>query len=426
MPSKHEIGDGHDHIVLKLGDSEIKIAESYEVKISVFQQPSAFSLRLGNGDATSEILQIARPGTPFELRIFTGGSPRLVMAGRIDSRHVPSAAHTQVEVRGRDYMAHLFDSYFEEEQDFPQKDFLSLTRAVMDKAGLTEAKGHYIQVINDVNRFLLTGVKAKVRGQGTDLANELYTGALAGTGELVYKTLKAKLGTKYFDFLQTQFKLAGMFFWASPDKTFVLARPLAKQDASFFLIRSGGSKRSNVIDCSFNDDTTMRHSKAIVYGRSGGGKKGVEICRGEFVDNEMLNYGFDKNIIVQDADVKTAKECEFVARRIIAEERRNGWKLEYTVPGHMVPSNNSYSGDAVWGPDTIVNVDDDELHIYDDDSLNFKTNFYLEAVTYSRNPQTQTKLHLVRPGDLLFATGIQDDGTVIQRKQHQKKPRPVR
>lgn len=426
MPSKEELGGPHDSILLQLGDTEIKIAESYEVKVSVFQQPSAFSLRLGSGSTAADILELARPGTPFKLSVYTGGSPRLIQTGLIDSRHVPSAAQTQVEVRGRDYMAHLFDAYIEEEQDFPQADFLSLTRAVMDKAGLTEAKGHYIQVINDVNRFLLTGVKAKVRGEGTELAQELDTGALAGTGQLVYKTLKAKLGTRYYDFLQQQFKLAGLFLWASPDKTFVLARPLAKQDASFFLRRSRTSGQTNIIDCSFSDDTTMRHSKAIVYGKSGGGKRGVEICRGEFVDPEMQNYGFDKNIVVHDADVKTQAECEYVARRILSEQRRNGWKLDYTVSGHIVPSQNSYTGVAVWGPDTIVNVSDEEMHVDGDDSLNFKTNFYLEAVTYSRSPHTHTKLHLVRPGDLLYAHGLQEDGTIIKRKLHQKKPRIAR
>jgi len=357
--------------------------------------------------------------------VVTGGSPRLLQAGVIDSRSVPNANYTQIEVRGRDYMAKLFDAFMEEEQEFPQPDYLSLTRAVMDKAGLTEAKGHYIQVINDVNRFLLTGVKAKVRGEGTELAQELETGAMAGTGQLVYKTLKAKLGTRYFDFLNTQYKLAGLFLWASPDKTFVLARPLAKQDASFFLRRSPFKGNTNIIDCSFSDDTTMRHSKAIVYGKSGGGRRGVEICRGEFADDEMLNYGFDKNVVVHDADVKTPAECEFVARRIIAEERRNGWKLDYTVSGHQVPSDNSYTGKAVWGPDTMVNVQDDELHVDGDDSLNFRRDFYLEAVTYSRNPQTQTKIHLVRPGDLLFAHGLQDDGTVIKRKDLTRRQRPI-
>lgn len=408
------IGDNNDHVILELNGTEIKIAESYEVKVSILQQPSAFSLRLGSDSSAADILKLAKPGTPFKLSIVTNGTPRVIQAGRIDSRSIPTSNATQIEVRGRDWMAHLFDSFIEEEQDFPQKDFYSLTRAVMDRAGLLKDIGYDLVATNDAHRLLTTGTSPKLHG-GTELAQELLTGALSGTGQLVYKTLKAKLGVRYFDFLQTQYKLAGLFLWASPNKTFVLSRPRATQNASFFLRRSrnGGT---NIIDCRFQDDTTMRHGLVTVYGKSGGGKRGVEICRGAEVDPEMLNHGFVKGIVVHDPDAKTKEECEYVARRIIADERRAGWQLEYTVAGHQVASPNSDTGFAVWGPDTVVNVNDEEIHVDDDPSLNFKRDLYLEAVTYSRNPQTQTKLTLMRPGDLLFATGLQDDGQIIKRK----------
>jgi hypothetical protein len=183
----------------------------------------------------------------------------------------------------------------------------------------------------------------------------------------------------------------------------------------------------------------MRHTEAVVYGRSGGGKKGVEICRGAFPDDEMLNYsdanrpagsdpgtGYQKRITVRDADVKSKEECEYVARRLLSDERRAGWQLEYTVAGHQVPSPSAPSGSAIWGPDTVVRVDDNELHHGEDPSLNFHTNFYVEAVTYSSNPQKTTKLTLMRPGDLLFAHGLQDDGTIIKRKENPKRGKVVR
>lgn len=424
MATKDELGGEHDSIGLKLGGTDIRIAESYEVKVSILQQPSAFTLRLGSDTTAGEILKLATPGTPFELSVITGGTPRVIQSGLIDSRGVPSANYTQVEVKGRDYMAHIFDAFIEEEQDFPQKTFYELTRAVLDQAGLTTDKGHFLQATNDINRFLLTGARPSVRDQ-TDQIQELETGSFAGTGQLVYKTLKAKLGVRYFDFLQQQYKLAGLFLWASPDKTFVLARPRATQDPSFFLKRSrnGGT---NIIDCRFQDDTTMRHSEAVVYGRSGGGKKGVEICRGAYPDDEMQNLGFSKRIVIHDADVKTQAECEYIARRTLADERRAGWQLEYTVAGHQTPSPNSLTGTAIWGPDTMANVKDEELAVTGDPALLSNSNYYIEAVTYSRNPQTQTKLTLMRPGDLLFAHGLQDDGTVIKRKVNAKGGKTVR
>lgn len=423
MATKEELGGSHDTIGLKLGGVDIKIAESYEVKVSILQQPSAFSIRLGSDGSAADILSMAAPGTPFELSVITGGTPRVISTGLVDSRGVPSGQYTQVEIRGRDYLAQLFDSFVVEEQSFPQKTFYELTRKVMDLVDLTVDKGHFLQIVNDINRQLLTGVRTTARNE-TELATELNTGSFAGTGELVYRTMKAQLGTRYYDFLQQQYKLAGLFLWASPDKTFVLARPRADQPASFNIYRGrgGSGKTTNVIDCRFSDDTAMRHTQAIIYGKSGGGKKGVEICRGEFIDDEMFNYsgisGYRKNIVVHDADVKTQEECEYVARRILADERRAGWQLEYTVAGHQVPSVNSPSGTAVWGPDTVVFVEDYELHNASDPSLNFKKNFYLEAVTYSSNPQKTTKLTLMRPTDLIFATSLQDDGELIKRKQN--------
>jgi len=408
------LGGDNDHIILTLGGTEVKIAESYEVKVSILQQPSAFTLRLGNDTSAAEILKLAEPGTDFKLSIFSGGTPVVLQAGRIDARSVPTSNATQVEIRGRDWMAHLFDSYVEEEQDFPQNDFYSLTRAVMDRAGLLKDIGYDLKVFNDDHRELTTGVRPMMHGY-TELANELITGSLSGTGQLVYRTLKAKLGTRYYDFLQQQYKLCGLFLWASPDKTFVLAKPRATQNPSFF-IKRGQNGDTNIIDCHFNDDTTMRHAIVTVFGKSGGGKRGVEICRGAEVDMEMINHGFAKGLVVHDPDAKTKAECEYIAKRIISEERRAGWQLEYTVAGHQAISPNSTTGFGVWGPDVVVNVQDEEFHVDGDDSLNFRRDFYLEAVTYSRNPHTQTKLTLMRPGDLLFATGLQDDGQIIKRK----------
>lgn len=408
-------GGTNDRLIIQLGDQKIEITQSYEIKVSILQQPSAFSLKLGDHTTAAKLLQLAEPGVEFKIIVATNDGDRLIQAGRVDSRAINSAAATEVEVKGRDWMAHLFDSFIEEEQDYPQKDFYSLTRAVMDRAGLLEDIGYKLTALNDEHRTLVTGLNPNFHGS-TELAHELTTGALSGTGELVYKTLKAKLGTRYYDFLQQQYKLAGLFLWASPDKSFVLARPRSTQDPSFFLKRDRMTGETNIIDCSFKDDTTSRHGLVTVFGRSGGGKRGVEICRGAEVDPEMINHQFVKTLVVHDPDAKTKEECEYVARRVISEERRAGWQLEYTVAGHQFPSPNSASGLGVWGPDTVVNVKDYEFHVDNDDSLNFNRDFYVEAVTFSRSPQTQTKLTLMRPGDLLFATGLTDDDKIIKRK----------
>lgn len=424
-----EIGGDQDSILLQIGEDTVTLAESYEVKISVLQQPAAFALRVGANLAAGDMLSQAVPGSDFKLGIMSGGKYRLLQAGKIDSRGAPSAAFSQIEIKGRDYLAQLFDSFVEEEQEFPQKTFFDLTQKVMNLVGLTNENGFGLVATNDVNRALITGVDIKTINP-TELATQIQTGAMTGTGELVYKTMKAQLGVRYYDFLQQQYKLAGLFLWACPDKTFVLARPHADQAATFSIFRrlGGTGEDTNVIDCRFVDDTTMRHSEAIVYGKSGGGKKGVEICRGSYVDDQLSTYGITKKIVIHDADVKTKAECEYVARRIIADERRAGWQLEYTLAGHQVPFPSGDNGVAVWSPDTVVRVDDLILHEPSDVGLQFRRNFYVESVTYSRDNQggTRTKVTLMRPEDLIFATGLTSDGDVIQRKQKQKNGKTVR
>lgn len=422
MAVQDALGGSTDAVRIKLGDEDIKtIVESYEVKISILQIPSAFSLRLGWSDIAVDLLNKAKPGTPFELSV----GPRLLQTGRIDARAVPTAQSTTVEIRGRDYAAVLLDAFVENEQSFSQKDYLSLTRKVMDLAGLTADKGHTIAETNDNARKLLTG-GAITANQDSELASVIETGALGGTGNLVFQTPKTKVGERYFDFLQRQYKLAGLFLWATPDKTFVLAAPNSRQPATYAIYRARGAngaasnEASNVLDCRFNDDTTMRHSEVTVFGRTGG-KNGVENCVGTSVDEEIVNnYQLDKRIVIHDADVKNKAQCEFVARRIMSEERRAGWQLEYTVAGHTIPSSYASDGIATWGPDTIVQVEDEELGIHGP--------FYLEACCYMRSSAgTTTKLTLMRTTDLLFATGLDGPGgTILQRKLKVPRGKTVR
>lgn len=423
MSGLRELGGVNDVVKIRLGDQEVKITESYEVKTSILQQPSAFSLRLGWSDTAIDLLNLAVPGTPFDLSI----NGRLLQTGTVDFRGAPSAKSTEVEIRGRDYLAPLVDAFVAEEQSFTEKTYFDLTRKILDLAGLTEAKGHSLRATNDVTRRLLTGSPLIPR-ESTELATEIATGALSGTGNLVFETPKTKAGERYWDFLQRQYKLAGLFLWASPDKTFVLAAPNANQPPSYSLYRArasrGSPETSNILDASWRDDTTMRHSECRVFGRSGGGKKGVETCDGVFVDPELVNppysnFGFSKLIVIHDADVKNREQCEFVARRIISEERRAGWQLEYTVAGHTIFSKVADNQNATWGPDTVVDVQDEELGMHGQ--------FYLEACTYSRNPQTTTKLTLMRTTDLLFATGLAGEpGAVVQRKLKVPRGKTVR
>ncbi len=232
--------------------------------------------------------------------------------------------------------------------------------------------------------------------------DSLETPAARSTSTVVVQSLKYECGTRYHDAWEREAKLVGAFLWADADGNIVLARPNANQTPSFRIFRKRHSDQrgvSMVHEASWTDDTTDRHTSAIVYGRSGRGKAGRNKHRGEYVDDELKESHFNAPIVIHDRDVPDDASCEYIARRRIAEERRAGWKLVYTVAGHKTTLISAADGASVcWAPDTIVDVDDRELGI--------SGHFYLETVKFKRDPKATTELHLMRPEDLVFAEDL--------------------
>jgi prophage tail gpP-like protein len=379
---------GDDVVSLTLDGKEVKICESYEVKVSVMTQPAAFTLRLGWSDTARELLLLSTPGKLFELRV----GNVLIQSGIIDSHGVPfSGGATTVEIKGRDFMRKLMNCHVEEDITFKEKTYYDVTRRVMNRVGLDK---HELVAGNGANRRAVTSTKvAAVPSE--DQVRYIETKLPTADGSKVeFRSLKAKVGQRWFDWLQEHYKLAGLFLWCAGDGKFILASPQPTVEESYPIVRQRGVERNlvNVLRHSYRDDCTHRHAQYIVYGRFGRGKGGRNKINGEYVDAEMVNRGFTDVITYHDDDVSTTEQAEHLARRYCSEERRAGWNLNYTFEGHRVPAIDG--GVAVWGPDTTAGVTDDELGIYGP--------HYLEAVTFSMNPQKETTVELIRPEDLLY------------------------
>jgi prophage tail gpP-like protein len=80
---------------------------------------------------------------------------------------------------------------------------------------------------------------------------------------------------------------------------------------------------------------------------------------------------------------------------MIAEANRRGYQVKYTVPGHSTPSAKDGRVRAIWTPNQVVSVDDEEFGIKED--------MWISDVEFARNPQTETNLVLMRRKDLVFA-----------------------
>jgi prophage tail gpP-like protein len=399
-----------DRIELTIGGVDVPLYQSYEIKVGVLTQPAAFSVKLGWGGAARDLLNSLHPGLEFVLKI----DQTPIQSGLVESINVPGGGPTQLEINGRDHLCKMLKSHIESDKSFMRPTYYELVRAVMDECGMKEHKLHAGNGANLKSISKIDHVEPSLHN--LDLA-PFSRGLLAassqedllvlsretnvpvqggGGGKVVYQALRAKLAGTWYDWLMNQLKLAGLFLWCGGDGTMIIAELSQKSAPIFQLIRQRGNDRNavNVLSHSYRNATEDRHSKYIIHGRYGAGPGGRARFKGEWVDQEMVAWGFTSVYVEKDDDVKNKKEADYLARRRGAEARRGGRELTYTVRGHRIPENLAMFPGALWWPDTTADVKDDELGIYG--------TRYIESITFKRSEQTTTTLTLIDPEDLAF------------------------
>lgn len=394
-------GDGSDAVKIVFGGRTVVTFTSYTVRKSILTQPSQFNVRLGYGEikqqlgislqsqSVKDIVKAIPPNTPFQLYV----NGLVQQSGSTDGFEANGFA-TELEIHGRDNLKLIHDAHLREDLGFKDDTYTSLTRKVLDAVGLQDAR---LASSDQANLRLTVGVN--INNFQPPATEDQIEPVIDQPGNVVVKrSIVAKLGETYFNFLQRQYRRAGIFLWAAGDGSFILSEPTSQQAPSYRIVRRRGQLRNAVSATAarWRNDTTRRYTSAQVYGRGGGRKAGRPKVLATFVDDEMFELlgGDVKPISYRDVNVYTHKQGEFYARRKIAEFNRAAWQLEYTVTGHTAP--NILTGlTSTWCPNTLVEVDDDEYGI--------KDTFYLEEVVFSR-PPTVTKLTLMRLKDLVFAS----------------------
>lgn len=381
------IGAGDESVRLRLGDKDVVISESYEISIGVFTQPNAFALQLGWGESVRDIIQANPPNTKFEL--FIGDD--LQQTGRTDGYRVASNGGAPVvHIRGRDAMAPLNDGCVPGETSFADKTFRELVEAAMRGV---KHPGSLI-LVDTESRNERTGVTVRTSGEPKSAESVAVERGRKGVTTTI---VRANAGERWLQFLNRELAHAGLFLWASAFGDLVLSRPSITQEPAYRIYRTRdrrGRNQTTITDWDFKNETTRRFSEATVYSRAGGKKFGRSKVKGAFEDEEMQRLGYDRPIVITEASVPDQGAAELVARRKLAEARRDGFQLSYTVAGHRTPS--LFGGRAVWSPNTIVDVFDEDLGIAD--------KFWIERVTHA-GPPTKTTVTLVRTTDLFFESG---------------------
>jgi prophage tail gpP-like protein len=389
------IGEIDDRVRLKLNGQDVLIAESYEVRTSLFQQPAEFSLHLGHSGVAKEILRRYPPNTPFELLI--GTVPQFT--GVIDDPGADSTVGgTSVTFRGRDASAPLHDDHIDAEKTYKDATYMSLAKKQLEAVGLG---ARTIAGSNLANRRVKGGVPIQELSPLPRDHEQLLTGASSGGAiGVVHQQIQSRINERRHEFLSRYLQLVGLFFWASADGNFVLSEPNCKQAPTSSILRRVGMSReeTNVTSASLQNNTRDRFSVYNVYGRSHGGKNGHPKALGLWVDDEMTNWGFTKSKTWRSQNAKTREQAEFIARRMAAEDRRRGWQLRYTVAGHTTPFT-SGTQRAVWIPDTIHKIYDDIIGIND--------LLFLTDCTYKGSGSgITTDLVFQRPIDQVWAQGL--------------------
>lgn len=391
-----DIGATNDKVTLRLGGETVLVAESYDVRMSWFRQPSVFALRTGWGGTTLDLLLKYPPNTPFELLI----ADRVQFTGRIDAVNAEQGAGaTEVTLHGRDDLAPLHDAFATADTSFDGDGYDDVVSKLLTAANV---ENFTLIFENITNRNRKTGAQVPA----TSGARVVFGRTTTRATRKQKKAGQLKLGEQLYGFAKKELDQAGLFLFAAADTgdgpTFIIAEPNKTQTPIARILRRRGQTRNlvSVERATFTNNVAKRYCEAIVYGRGGDSKNGQQPVRGSFLDNEMLLYGFPRSrAMTQRVDtVSTADQATFLARKMIAEQRRDGWSLNYTVTGHTVPALNGRTARdrAVWAVDSLVEVDDNEYGISE--------TLWVSDVTFRRDGSgTYTDLTFCRLDDLVFA-----------------------
>lgn len=381
-----DLGGVKDEVQLRLAGYEVFSCESYEIDLSFFNQPSEWSVELGDDESVRTYIEAFPPNTPCRLAV----NGHVVTSGRTDGTDASGdSSGATVQVFGRDHLAEIHDAFVLQEKVFKNATFAELAQGALNAVGLDKAT---LIFNNSANRSKMSGGNLPAVAPPRNVATEKVESIGGGK---VFKTPQSKLGERWYEFLNRHLERVGLFFWAAADvdengnPTFVLSEPNTKQTPAARIVRrlnkTGQGDAVNVLRWRFRNDTRPRFSEAIIYARGGGKSYKRGKSKGRFVDAEMEALGYKRPKCIKDADCANQKQAEFMAAKEIADSRRAGSALEYTVSGHTAPRIGG--GRVTWAPDMVVEVDDDMIGV--------KGSYWVDRVHFSRSIGNGTTTQLV-------------------------------
>jgi prophage tail gpP-like protein len=376
-----------DKVSLLIGNREVSIGQEYAVRASIFAQPSSFSIRVGGNTSVRELRSRFPLGAPFVLSV--AGRPQ--RAGTIDTHDgaIASNGGSYLAIEGRDVVGKLLDAEIENEFSLIKPTVRTVIEKALKDCGITGA------VLSDAAAVRKKAVGSTVTYRVTeDKAGRwvVIEDASGASGGDTNNAVRGRLGMSYYQWLRQYTDRAGVYVWSDGDGSLIVASPDGEQDPTYRLQRRlGYINDSRIIATKFHNSVVGRHARCRVFARAGGGKYTRSTFMGEIIDPEMMSLGFIRGTAIRDKKVRNGQQARLYAARALANERRKGFSLRYTVQGHTTTAVDG--SEAVWAPDTVVAVDDAEGE--------FRGHFYVETVEWARTTAgTTTTLDLIRTTDL--------------------------
>ncbi len=374
------IGYDEDVVQVRINDVEYE-AMQYTISTAMFSRsPSSFTASIRTGEGLAEAYAKIKPGMRFEVLI----DGIVQQTGRLDAVNgVVNQNGSVLNVTGRDNLAKLHDARAERDYGFAQGTYLDLVERVL---GIVGVEGDILSS-NDANRAAMTGKQQRV----------IKSVSRDGKVDSGYKTtpVHIKCGESWWPWLKKINDHAGLCLFAGANGLLIFTAPNVKQGASYEAWFRRGLPRSSKFFTEGNktNNTTQRPSKVIVRCKGGGHKSGTKDIEGVAIDQEMIDYGIDRTITITDYAGSTTEGATLCAKRKLAEARRLGWSMNYEAVGHVWDAVDTRKK-AVWAPDTILKVHDDEHGFFGD--------LWIESVEMGRTPGTSTKISCMRPEDVSF------------------------
>lgn len=433
-----------DAVRIILNDEECLSVEQYEISMAYMQVPNAFSITIGSGETALSIMKKFPKNTRFKCMV----GPVVVFSGRTDGFRRASSSATQILLSGRDVMAKLVRAHIEEDHNLTQATYEELAKHAIEGAGI---QGYSLSFDVAAQRAAVTGTPIvetstikvpedinKLRGLSVNPlpGQDLNFAPLAITPPLIEKTItkikgfrsdnpiQAKAGTTWFEWVRQQLEKGGLFLRAGVDPegidefVFVLGAPSADQPALYTLVNARGAFDGknvvNVFQPQFNDIAIQRAARYIVFGSKGAGKDGRGKVVGVYEDPEMIAAGYTEAHVQAVPTVKSTEHATFLARKTGATLRRQERSLIYPVPlRHTAALGRDPTQRAIFAPDTVVRLQDDEHGIMSD--------FWIERVSFKGDASNgrMTELGLMWPEDLVYGEG--GFGTVKKGKHTGRK-----